>query len=56
MVQSFGLVRSAAAKYADGVTLIGEEVFYQHLRRNGQAAELHDRGPITAWTDPPLLR
>jgi hypothetical protein len=56
MVQSFGLVRSAAAKYADGVTLIGKEVFYQHLRRNGQAAELHDRGPITAWTDPPLLR
>lgn len=35
LVQGFDLVRVGAAKYADGITNIGEEVFYDTLMVNG---------------------
>jgi hypothetical protein len=37
LVQTFGLVRGAAAKYADGVSLLGEERFYRRGPVNGKA-------------------
>ncbi len=36
LVQGFNLIRRSAAKYADAVTLIGEDYFYQHARTNGR--------------------
>ena len=35
LVQGFNLIRMGAAKYADGITLVGEDVFYDHVRVNG---------------------
>jgi len=37
MVETFGLPRGAAAKYAGGVELIGQELFYQHRVLNGDS-------------------
>ena len=36
LVQGFGLIRGSAAKYADGVERIGEEVFKYHSRAEGE--------------------
>lgn len=37
LVETFGLARGAAAKYAGGVALIGEESFYHHRRLDAEA-------------------
>jgi hypothetical protein len=37
LVETFGLARGAAAKYAGGVALIGEESFYHHRALNGES-------------------
>lgn len=36
LVETFGLPRGAAAKYAGGVAVIGEELFYLHRPLNGE--------------------
>lgn len=36
LVQGFDLIRVGAAKYADGVTLVGEDYFYDHIQANGR--------------------
>jgi hypothetical protein len=37
LVETFGLARGAAAKYAGGVEVIGKELFYQHRVLNREA-------------------
>ncbi|MCX8107411.1 MAG: polyphosphate polymerase domain-containing protein [Verrucomicrobiae bacterium] len=51
LIETFDLVRGPAAKYADGVTALGVEMFMRR-RRDGIPFEdqEHDLGNIQAWT------
>ncbi|MBM3879488.1 MAG: polyphosphate polymerase domain-containing protein [Verrucomicrobia bacterium] len=50
LVRVFGLTRTSAAKYADGVAEIGEEVFYAGLNDASDVAPARGRRSNMAWT------
>lgn len=50
MIETFDLVRGAAAKYADGVAMLGVDMFMRRRNQNVQGEGESSAAAITSWT------